>query len=79
MKDELHLHKALKELEEYRAIGTVEYFKYLKELNTAKKVKVSLNEIYDIKIYCCPNCGSNLTGMGFDCCVECRQKLDWSD
>jgi hypothetical protein len=27
----------------------------------------------------CPTCEGNLTGMGFNYCVECGQKLDWEE
>jgi tRNA(Ile2) C34 agmatinyltransferase TiaS len=79
MKDELHLNRALKELQDYREIGSVECFRTLKGLNTSKKVNVRVNAVYDTKSYHCPNCESNLTGMGFDYCVECGQKINWGD
>ena len=79
MKDDLHLHRSLKELEDYRAIGTVEEFKSLKQLNTPKKVRVYVHPVYENKLYHCSNCTANLTGMGFDVCVECGQKLDWGE
>lgn len=77
MKDDLHLHRSLKELEDYRAIGTVEEFKSLKQLDTPKKVNVCVNPVYESKTYYCPNCIANLTGMGFNVCVECGQKINW--
>lgn len=77
MKDELHLHRALKELQDYREIGTVEEFKDLKELRTAKKVDIWVNSVFDVHSYHCPNCEANLTG-GFETynfCVQCGQKI----
>lgn len=79
MKDDLHLHRSLKELEDYRAIGTVEEFKSLKQLNRPKKVNVCVHPVYESKSYHCPKCEGNITGMGFDVCVECGQMLDWGD
>ena len=68
-----------KELQDYRAIGSLEYFKILKQLDTPQKVNISVHPVYGSKAYYCPNCAANLTGMGFDVCVDCRQKLDWSE
>ena len=79
MKDDLDYFRELKALEEYRAIGTVEEFKDLKELRTAQKVNVCVHPVYESKSYHCPKCEANITGMGFDVCVECGQKLDWGD
>jgi hypothetical protein len=61
---------------------TEEEFKSLQEAiekQIPKKVNVRVNAVYDTKNYHCPNCESNLTGMGFDYCVECGQKIDWGD
>ncbi len=47
--------KALKEIQQYRAIGTIDEFKALKEKSVAKKViRLGDNEYYDYK---CPTCG----------------------
>lgn len=74
---------ALIEIQQYRAIGTVEEFKALKEKDTPKKPI--------IKEWCpaiCPNCKQNLSesrGDGYwlhytslERC-DCGQKLDWSE
>ena len=65
------------ELEQYRAIGTVEEFKMLKEINTAKKLK---HEV-------CPHCSTNndkiIKHLGNPqahkvvFCWNCGQALDW--
>lgn len=77
MKDDLHLHRSLKELEDYRSIGTVEEFKNLKELNTPKKTHNQKHPVYETIRHHCPNCEINLTGIGFDYCIECGQKIKW--
>ena len=77
MKEDLDYFRELKQLEEYRKIGTVEEFKDLKELRTAQKVNVWVNSVFDVHSYHCPNCEANLTGMGFNFCIECGQKIKW--
>lgn len=50
MKDELHLHKALYELQEYRAIGTIEECRKAMELlEKAKQVKKKIEEIRGVE------------------------------
>ena len=69
----------LEELQQYRAIGTVEEFKALKEKSVAKKVTD------DISLFRCPSCGSGEieefyeTGSSnkHNYCPDCGQKLDW--
>lgn len=76
--------KALNELMEYRAIGTVEDFKALKEKNTPYKP----NE-YEDRYYAC-KCDNILLpkwkkyptilmpkSEGLPHCMACGQKLDW--
>ena len=72
MKDELHLHKALKELEEYRAIGTVKKFKEVLGRQHPKKLHIYANGTEH-----CPYCDYDNTSLGFKVCVECGQVLDW--
>ena len=76
MKDELHLHKALKELEEYRAIGTVEEFKKAKDKQDPKEIYIYANGTEH-----CPNCDTDITQISFDdvYCSRCGQKLKKGD
>lgn len=68
--------KALEDLEQYRAIGTIEEFKDLKEKSVAKKPRFYAHNYY------CTECG-NLVGNNefewqrFLYCDNCGQKLDW--
>ena len=73
---------ALGEVQAYRAIGTIEEFKALKEKNEPKK------PIKHDSYYVCPCCGN--TEIEYcnevDCrtirlkrCTLCEQKLDWSE
>ena len=68
--------KAFEEIQQYRAIGTVEEFKALKEKNVAKKPRFYAHNYY------CTECG-NLVGNNefewqrFLYCDKCGQKLDW--
>lgn len=72
--------QALEEIQKYRAIGTIEEFKDLKEKSVAKK------PIKHGSYYVCPCCGN--TEIEYcnevDCrtirlkrCILCGQKLDW--
>lgn len=59
----------LEELKSYRAIGTIEDFKALKEKNTPKKVA------YQVEHEKCPTCGSfHVFGKH---CTECGQAVDY--
>lgn len=66
----------LKEIQQYRAIGTIEEFKDLKEKSVAKKPRFYAHNYY------CTECG-NLVGNNefewqrFLYCDKCGQKLDW--
>lgn len=65
----IDVHTAVEELEQYRAIGTVEEFKTLKEKNVAKKVA------YQGEHEKCPTCGSfHVFGKH---CTECGQAVDY--
>lgn len=77
----------MKEWEKYRAIGTVEECRAAVEKQTAKKPKE-----YEDKFYGCPFCGNVLLHKwekyntkltdkknGLPCCLNCGQKIDWSD
>ena len=68
--------KALEEIQQYRAIGTIKKIKALKEKNVAKKPRFYAHNYY------CTECG-NLVGNNefewqrFLYCDKCGQKLDW--
>lgn len=65
--------KALEAIQQYRAIGTIEEFKDLKEKNEPKKIDIWANGEEH-----CPFCDKNLTTFyGFANCFSCGQKLDW--
>ena len=79
--------KALEEIKQYRAIGTVEECRAAVEKQNAKKPKE-----YEDKFYGCPVCGNVLLHKcekyptklmnkknGLPYCLGCGQKLDWSD
>lgn len=75
------------ELQAYRAIGTVEEFKILKEKNVAKKVKGKhMSDSLEERQLCgeytlygyCPNCGESITNLWNSVnCGDCGQRLDW--
>lgn len=61
--------KALEEVQQYRAIGTLEKCRAVMEKQTAKKPIV----------HQCPACGNAVMLSDGKCCSNCGQKLDWSD
>ncbi len=74
---------ALEEVQQYRAIGTLEECQALKNRLTAKKV--SLRHIRKFDGFDdgeCPTCGKSVS-RDFDgtdiFCPDCGQKLDWSN
>lgn len=70
----------LEELQQYRAIGTVEEFKALKEKVEPKK-PLPKGTHKAIDNFYCPNCNHPLTNRHEQCelpyCDICGQKLDW--
>jgi hypothetical protein len=71
--------QALEEIQAYRAIGTVEEFKALKEKNEPKKS----TEFHKSEVcidFICPNCKEAVYGQPYkpNYCKHCGQKLDWS-
>lgn len=73
---------ALRELQQYRAIGTIEECQEIKERQEAKQPYIwgawddAIPDMYD-----CPNCGESY-GIGvddYDHCPKCGQAIDWSD
>ena len=70
-----------KEIQQYRAIGTVSDFRELKEKATAKKV--IQHRIDDLTFYICPTCGKANANSRLKTepkyCKACGQHLDWSE
>ena len=68
--------KALTEIQQYRAIGTVE------ECQEAREKQIPKKPIHD-GLYACPNCHTLMLQGTFEargkCCKECGQVLDWSE
>ena len=66
--------QALEEIQQYRAIGTVEEFKALKEKNTPKELAEHnfQDEVYH---YLCPSC-RNIVSCTQNYCEECAQALE---
>ena len=78
--------QALEEIQQYRAICTIEEFKALKEKSVAKKAKWHPNPCAeDNRIPICPNCNTimvrtEIFGRTIDeHCVSCGQAIDWSE
>lgn len=74
--------KALEEVQQYRAIGTVEECRAAVEKQTAKKVENS-GEHIPFEWYC-PTCGNILCDDGWKdteiaFCEECGQKINWGN
>ncbi len=76
----------LKEIQQYRDIGTVEECQEARELQNPKRPNMwgdgcddEGGIIYDM--YDCPNCGTTyeIDYEKHDFCPNCGQKLDWSD
>lgn len=64
--------KALEEVQQYRALGTVEELKEAKEKQVAKKPYVE--ESAGFKLYHCPRCEMPIFA-GTEYCSDCGQKL----
>ena len=72
--------QCLEDIQQYRAIGTIEEFKALKEKAEPKKPILNnpkINEFYETKL--CPACHSYINNYSGDYCRYCGQKLDWSE
>lgn len=61
------------EIQSYRAIGTIEEFKALKEKSEPKKILKKCENVYK-----CPIC-NHWVGFRYVHCDWCGQKLDWSE
>ncbi len=78
--------EALKEIQKYRAIGTIEECQKARERQMARKIT---HESTIYKCCTCPNCknvvdefetiGDKKMRVTFNYCHFCGQKLDWSD
>lgn len=81
------------ELQQYRAIGTVEECRDARERQRAKKpsqgepytwissvrIKGRYRDVRKTSYHhVCPNCGENVA-MDMSCCKYCGQSIDWSD
>lgn len=76
--------QVMKEIREYREIGTVEEFKALKEKSVAKKPEpIDYEKYMDVLenaeflrgAYWCPNCNHTVRSGAY--CDDCGQSLDW--
>ena len=76
--------KALKEIQQYRAIGTIEEFKDLKEKSVEKKPhSISIANDIGNSMVECPICHArsdyDVKSIKRGYCWKCGQKLDWSE
>lgn len=69
--------KVIEELTEYRAIGTVEEFKALKEKSEPKKPKMIGYRKDGEPVYECGCCGNTLKVADQPFCMICSCKVDW--
>lgn len=69
--------KYLKEIQQYRSIGTPDECRAAVEKQKAKKPKQIIFTKKDGKVGKCPCCGS-IIGEDMIWCDDCGQKLDWS-
>lgn len=79
---------ALKEIQQYRKIGTVEEFREAREKQIPKApiMKPYYEDMPDEEYLCCPTCGDILTDRIPDDnknfyfhCLNCGQKFDWRE
>lgn len=63
--------EALEEIQQYRAIGTVEELQALKEKSVAKKPRLIMNAMV------CPSCPKVYSSDSVTYCTNCGQHLDW--
>lgn len=75
--ESLILCKLLDELEQYRALGTVEELRVARDKQIEKKPK---RHPGNEKLNYCPSCGLYYGGLrGFEYCSDCGQKLNWKE
>lgn len=65
--------KALKEVQQYRAIGTPEECRAAVEKQTAKRPRIIVNAMI------CPSCPRCFKSDNSTYCPSCGQKLKWED
>lgn len=78
---------SLEEIQQYRAIGTVEECREARERQRGKKPNITTGKTEEDRLACCPICEGNLdwTYNGFwrkgnpKYCSNCGQTIDWSD
>ena len=70
--------KALEEIQQYRAIGTVEECREARERQRGKKPVYRSIFTDGTRLLGCPVCFSRIDGGAFYC-NACGQKLDWSE
>lgn len=79
---------ALKEVQQYREIGTVQECREAREKQRPKApiMKPYYDDMPDEEYLCCPTCGDILTDRipadnknFYFHCLNCGQKFDWSD
>ena len=74
--------ECMEELEQYRALGTVEELKEAMEKQVAKKIKVCKTPNTSFgktrTYYTCPNCGAKMC-CDWKHCFECGQALKWGE
>lgn len=66
---------ALEEIEEYRAIGTVEELNSLKEKTAS--VKIKRHKVGNETIFYCGACGRDIYNDVDQYCSICGRKIDW--
>lgn len=71
---------ALEEIQQYRAIGTVEECREAMEKQKPRNIRIShIGDAERGKAFC-PNCGLDIHGKWkLTYCFLCGQKLDWSE
>lgn len=69
--------EAIKKLQKYQEIGTVEECREARERNMAKKYK-EIHPCKSVTYYQCPCC-DGLLHINENFCGECGQAIDWSD
>lgn len=73
------LDECAEELEQYRAIGTVEECRNAVSKTKAMKVKPFCKFAESIKFWACPKCGEILPNYRRKYCEECGQAIFWED
>ena len=69
--------ESIKEIQQYRAIGTVKECREAMERQRAKKYKV-IEPCKSVTYYQCPFC-DGLLHINENFCGKCGQAIDWSD